>query len=80
MTRCGEFLKPDRGRGDGGALLRHGAPQWQLLTFGALTTPIGFWLWHGLVSILVSDLPVAESVTERLSRPRAFSLSWLGWN
>jgi hypothetical protein len=34
--------------GDGGTLLSHGAAQWQLLLFGALTMPVGFWLWHGL--------------------------------
>lgn len=34
--------------GDGGTLLRVGASQWQLLTFGVITTPIGFLLWHGL--------------------------------
>lgn len=34
--------------GDGGALLQHGALAWQLVGFGALATPVGFWLWHGL--------------------------------
>jgi uncharacterized membrane protein len=34
--------------GDGGTLLRHGASQWQLLVFGAIAAPFGFWLWHGL--------------------------------
>src|SRR5260221_3887279 len=34
--------------GDGGTLLRHGASQWQLLLFGMLTAPAGFWLWHGI--------------------------------
>jgi hypothetical protein len=36
------------GAGDGGTLLRLGTPQWELLAFGALATPVGFWLWHGL--------------------------------
>ena len=34
--------------GDGGTLIRSGAPQWMLLLFGFVTTPLGFWLWHGL--------------------------------
>ena len=34
--------------GDGGTLIRHGASQWELLLFGAVATPVGFWLWHGL--------------------------------
>jgi hypothetical protein len=36
------------GGGDGGTLIRHGASQWQLLLFGSVATPIGFWLLHGL--------------------------------
>jgi len=32
--------------GDSGDLLRHGSPIWQLWLFGALTAPIGLWLWH----------------------------------
>ena len=34
------------GIGDGGDLIRHGAPIWHLWLFGALTAPIGLWLWH----------------------------------
>src|SRR6266478_3523344 len=34
--------------GDGGTLIRCGAAQWELLAFGVVTTPLGFWLWHGL--------------------------------
>jgi len=34
--------------GDGGTLIRTGASQWELLLFGVLTSPLGFWLWHGL--------------------------------
>ncbi len=34
--------------GDGGTLIRYGAPVWQLFAFGVLATPGGFWLWHGL--------------------------------
>ncbi|MBS0658741.1 MAG: M50 family metallopeptidase [Verrucomicrobia bacterium] len=34
--------------GDGGALLRHGAALWQMLLFGAVTLPMGAWLWRGL--------------------------------
>jgi|SRR5580704_15148019 hypothetical protein len=34
--------------GDAGALMRMGTPQWQLLLFGLVTTPTGFWMWHGL--------------------------------
>jgi hypothetical protein len=28
-------------------LLRHGASTWQLWLFGAVTIPLGLWLWHG---------------------------------
>ncbi len=34
--------------GDAGDLLRHGAPPWQLVTFGVLATALGLWLWHTL--------------------------------
>lgn len=34
--------------GDCGEMLRHGSPIWQLWLFGAITVPVGFWLWHGL--------------------------------
>jgi Peptidase M50B-like len=33
--------------GDCGEMLRHGSEVWQLWLFGALTAPIGLWLWHG---------------------------------
>lgn len=33
--------------GDCAELLRHGAEPWQLWLFGAITTPVGLWLWHG---------------------------------
>jgi hypothetical protein len=33
--------------GDSGQMLRHGAAAWQLWLFGALTVPVGLWLWHG---------------------------------
>lgn len=33
--------------GDCGDLLRHGAPAWQLWTFGVCATLLGLWLWHG---------------------------------
>jgi hypothetical protein len=36
------------GGGDGATLLKDGAAQWQLLLFGAVATPLGFWLWHGI--------------------------------
>jgi hypothetical protein len=36
------------GEGDGGTLLKHGASKWELLAFGILTIPLGFWLWHGI--------------------------------
>ena len=32
--------------GDCGEMLRHGSEIWQLWLFGALTVPLGFWLWH----------------------------------
>ena len=36
--------------GDGGTLIRSGASQWELVLFGAVTIPFGFWLWHKGVS------------------------------
>ncbi|MEX0711957.1 MAG: M50 family metallopeptidase [Pirellulales bacterium] len=33
--------------GDCGEMLAHGSPVWTLWLFGALTIPLGFWLWHG---------------------------------
>jgi hypothetical protein len=43
------FLVDSFGRGgDGGTLIHSGAAQWELLLFGAIATPLGFWLWHGL--------------------------------
>jgi hypothetical protein len=32
--------------GDCGEMLRHGSEMWQLWLFGALTAPVGLWLWH----------------------------------
>jgi hypothetical protein len=34
--------------GDAGTLLHHGASTWQILLFGVVATPLGFWLWNGL--------------------------------
>jgi len=34
------------GVGDCGEMLRHGSEPWQLWLFGALTAPVGLWLWH----------------------------------
>ena len=34
------------GVGDCGEMLRHGSQPWQLWIFGALTAPLGLWLWH----------------------------------
>ena len=36
--------------GDCGEMLKHGSPLWTLLLFGAITIPIGFWLWHRIGS------------------------------
>ena len=33
--------------GDCGEMLRHGSQAWQLWFFGAVTAPVGLWLWHG---------------------------------
>lgn len=33
--------------GDCGEMLRHGSSPWQLWLFGAVTIPMGFWLWNG---------------------------------
>jgi hypothetical protein len=32
--------------GDCGVMLHYGSPIWQLWLFGAVTAPIGLWLWH----------------------------------
>jgi hypothetical protein len=32
--------------GDTDTMLRHGSSEWHLALFGALTVPLGFWLWH----------------------------------
>ncbi len=32
--------------GDCGVMLQHGSSEWQLWLFGALTAPVGLWLWH----------------------------------
>jgi len=34
--------------GDGGTLIRNGAPPWSLILFGLVAVPVGFRLWHGL--------------------------------
>jgi Peptidase M50B-like len=34
------------GVGDCGEMLRHGAAPWHLWLFGAVTAPVGLWLWH----------------------------------
>jgi hypothetical protein len=34
------------GIGDCGEMLKHGSSLWQLWLFGALTAPLGLWLWH----------------------------------
>ena len=39
---CGSFLRI----GDCGEMLRHGSAAWQLWMFGAITVPLGLWLWH----------------------------------
>ncbi len=38
------------GVGDCGEMLRTGTPLWTMLAFGALTIPLGLYLWHGLGS------------------------------
>jgi hypothetical protein len=35
------------GVGDCGEMLRHGSAMWHLWLFGAMTAPLGLWLWHG---------------------------------
>ena len=34
------------GIGDCGTMLRNGSPIWSLWLFGAITMPVGLWLWH----------------------------------
>lgn len=34
--------------GDAGDLLHHGSPDYLLWIFGAITIPLGLWLWNGL--------------------------------
>lgn len=36
------------GAGDAGDLVRYGSPAWILVAFGAIATPLGLALWHGL--------------------------------
>ncbi len=36
------------GIADAGDMLRNGATRWQLILFGLLTAPMGFYLWNGL--------------------------------
>ncbi len=36
------------GIGDAGEMIRHGAPRWLLLLFGAITVPLGLSIWHRL--------------------------------
>lgn len=38
------------GIGDCGEMLRTGTPLWAMPAFGAMTIPLGFYLWHGLGS------------------------------
>ncbi len=47
--------------GDAGDLLKHGASVWQLVLFGSLTVPLGFYLWHGL-GVKFGLGPVGEKV------------------
>lgn len=35
------------GVGDCGEMLRYGSMPWHLWLFGAVTVPVGLWLWHG---------------------------------
>jgi hypothetical protein len=37
--------------GDCGEMLQTGTPLWAMLTFGAITIPLGLYLWHGLGSL-----------------------------
>lgn len=34
--------------GDAGDLIRLETPQWTMVAFALITSPFGFWLWHGL--------------------------------
>jgi hypothetical protein len=67
--------------GDGGTLIHTGASQWELLLFGGMTAPLGFWLWHGIgprfglgsangrvdpTAVLVSSCLLALTVTVEL--------------
>lgn len=36
------------GIGDAGDLLRFGSAAWHLYLFGAITIPLGLWMWNGL--------------------------------
>jgi hypothetical protein len=49
--------------GDCGEMLQTGTPLWVLLTFGALTIPLGLYLWHGLGSLnhFINDPSVVSS-------------------
>ena len=43
--------------GDCDVMLLHGSPHWTLLVFGALTVPLGLYIWHrfGSVKALLAD-------------------------
>lgn len=57
------------GIGDCGEMLRNGSALWHLWLFGAITVPVGFWMWHhqgasfGLGSAHGTVSPVAAYVT-----------------
>ncbi len=54
------------GVGDCGEMLRHGSSPWQLWLFGAVASPLGLWLWHGLAPQFGLG-PEAQPVSRRLA-------------
>jgi hypothetical protein len=49
--------------GDGHDLLRHGAPGWSLILFGAVALTAGLWLWHRAGATSASSLSSFQSLT-----------------
>ena len=61
--------------GDCGEMLRHGSERWQLWLFGAVTIPLGFWLWNGQAQHLASARIAAASARARSGIMTAIAVS-----
>ncbi|MCA9005689.1 MAG: hypothetical protein KDA70_10500, partial [Planctomycetaceae bacterium] len=61
------------GIGDCGVMLQTGTPLWAMWSFGLLTVPAGFWLWHRLGS-LQDWRRKPEKITRRYALSTFFSV------